>query len=437
MDEHKVPARQMLQVIQLLHKNQTLHRQDLSKHAEVMSRHEDHMTAHERQISDWDQTSEHLKSLTQGEQGQPGENGRPGKDGETPDIEEFVNAVLPRIRIPKDGNPGKKGEDAKFDEGKLLASLIKKIQDEQLLDLSHIKGAQSFIKNGVKYKIEELMHGGGTSATAAAWMPPERPVGAIDGSNTQYTISYIPVSYSGDLGVDGQEYWEGRNWTISGNVITFITPLDSSQGSEFYFHGQYLSAAPASSTGIETPVGTVNGVNTLFAASNTPSYIIVDGFPRFSGFGYTYSAGVITVDPLAPPTSFIRSIYNTSTSITEIPVGALGQNTFTVSTTPKYIVIDGRAYVSGFGYTYSSGTITVDALVIPQFYIRSVFDVGSGGVETPVGALFQNTFTVSNTPKYEIVDSSIWFAGFGYSYSAPTVSVDPLVTPQEFIRNIY
>ena len=65
----------------------------------------------------------------------------------------------------------------------------------------------------------------------------------------------------------------------------------------------------ASSVSIETPTGTVNGVNTSFDVTNTPRFIIVDGFVRFSGLGYTYSAPTISVDPLAPPVDYIRSVF--------------------------------------------------------------------------------------------------------------------------------
>ncbi len=282
-----------------------------------------------------------------------------------------------------------------------------------------------------------------STVTVPPWMPPETPVGAINGSNVTYTLSYIPVNYSGFLYVNGQYYNEGTDWTITSNIITMLTPIDASlSGFPFFFKGQYFDVAPPGPPGsvqIETPAGTVDGSNGTFTVSNAPTYLIIDGFVRFSGFGYTYSSGTITVDPLSPVTIFIRSVYTTSSSFVETPSGTVnGSNlTFTVSNTPVYVIIDGQTYINGFGYTYSAGTITVDALVPPTTYIRSVYSVGTGGVEIPIGALSQNTFTVSNTPKYTIIDNMIWFSTFGYTYLAPTITVDGLVTPQSFIRNIY
>lgn len=62
-------------------------------------------------------------------------------------------------------------------------------------------------------------------------------------------------------------------------------------------------------TSIETPTGTINGVNTSFTVSNEPKYIIVDGVSKFSTLHYTYLAGTITITDGAPPTQFIRSVY--------------------------------------------------------------------------------------------------------------------------------
>ena len=64
-----------------------------------------------------------------------------------------------------------------------------------------------------------------------------------------------------------------------------------------------------SGLGSETPTGDVDGSNNSYTVLNEPLFIIVDGSARVPGFGYTYSGGVITVDVLAPPVSFIRSMY--------------------------------------------------------------------------------------------------------------------------------
>lgn len=59
----------------------------------------------------------------------------------------------------------------------------------------------------------------------------------------------------------------------------------------------------------------------------------------------------------------------------EIPTGAVdGVNTtFTVLNTPQYIVVDGIVRRSTKGYTYSAGTITVDPLTPPVYDIFSFY----------------------------------------------------------------
>lgn len=55
----------------------------------------------------------------------------------------------------------------------------------------------------------------------------------------------------------------------------------------------------------------------------------------------------------------------------EIPSGSLGQNSFTVTEEPAYVVADGITYFDGAGYAYSGGTITMNSDV--QFFIRSFY----------------------------------------------------------------
>lgn len=56
----------------------------------------------------------------------------------------------------------------------------------------------------------------------------------------------------------------------------------------------------------ETPVGAVNGVNTVFTVTEEPVFVVSDAGTFLDGAGYTYSALSITMD--TPPASFIRSL---------------------------------------------------------------------------------------------------------------------------------
>lgn len=59
--------------------------------------------------------------------------------------------------------------------------------------------------------------------------------------------------------------------------------------------------------GIQTPIGTVNGINTTFTTLSRPTYIIADGITYFENSGYTISGNVITMT--SPPASYIRTFH--------------------------------------------------------------------------------------------------------------------------------
>ncbi len=60
----------------------------------------------------------------------------------------------------------------------------------------------------------------------------------------------------------------------------------------------------------ETPAGTVNGVNTTFTVANEPVLLFTDGIQRISPTDYTYSLGTIEMNALIPPVQSIISYYN-------------------------------------------------------------------------------------------------------------------------------
>lgn len=74
-------------------------------------------------------------------------------------------------------------------------------------------------------------------------------------------------------------------------------------------NGKKVISATGATILSEIPVGAVNASNTSYTVAHTPLFIIVDGMFRVSGQGYTYAAGTITVDPLEAPAQFIRSYY--------------------------------------------------------------------------------------------------------------------------------
>ena len=72
--------------------------------------------------------------------------------------------------------------------------------------------------------------------------------------------------------------------------------------------GNYILTAGAG-VNVETPSGTIDGVNTAFTVANEPKYVVVNTLTYFSGGGYTYASGTITFDIPPATGSVIRSIY--------------------------------------------------------------------------------------------------------------------------------
>lgn len=71
-----------------------------------------------------------------------------------------------------------------------------------------------------------------------------------------------------------------------------------------------ITGGGSGSTAVETPTGTVNGVNTSFTVANTPLYLIIDGISRFETIHYTLSGLNITLLADNQPTQYIRSVYS-------------------------------------------------------------------------------------------------------------------------------
>lgn len=70
------------------------------------------------------------------------------------------------------------------------------------------------------------------------------------------------------------------------------------------------SSSTGSTLSTEVPVGVIDGSNNIFTVTHTPVFVMIDGNTRVEGYGYTYAAPTITVDPLLAPTQAIISFYN-------------------------------------------------------------------------------------------------------------------------------
>lgn len=69
-----------------------------------------------------------------------------------------------------------------------------------------------------------------------------------------------------------------------------------------------ITITPGSgSVTVETPSGAIDETNVTFTVTSTPKWVVSDGVTYFDGAGYTLSGLTLTMD--IAPTGFIRSIY--------------------------------------------------------------------------------------------------------------------------------
>lgn len=156
------------------------------------------------------------------------------------------------------------------------------------------------------------------------------------------------------------------NGTSSGSV-SVIKQLIAGTG--VTIDNSNISYPVISSTGggagytVETPSGLVNNSNVTFTVTKAPDFIVIDGAVYFENAGFTLSGLTMTV--VVQPAGYIRA-FSKDTSITTndwlIPVEPVDGNTFTFTVTkiPTDVVSDGTMLFDGYGYSYSSGQITLD-----------------------------------------------------------------------------
>lgn len=225
LNDAKIPQRVHLKVIEALTKRIEEHDAFSREYQEDSKRHQQILGHHERQIQNWNEVARHLTSIDklQGEKGEQGERGEPGMDAETPDLDQLVSVILGKIPAPKDG---KHGKDAVVDENAIVEQLISRLKKDKPLDISHIRNAQTFIKDGIRYKVEELMKGGGNSTGVSFTVM--MPTGTVNGFNTSFTFTTAPSVIVLDNGnamnkisADGTVNWTGTTSVVLSQAPNF------------------------------------------------------------------------------------------------------------------------------------------------------------------------------------------------------------------------
>lgn len=225
LDEGKVPQREHIKVLTALANRTAAHNKDVQEYRDIISRNEFILDSYKREVERL-HTLPHIKGET-GAAGRDADENRiiarvltqlpVVENGRDADEDKIFRAVL--ANLPKFKN-GVDGKDAVVDEEKLIHRLISRLQSEKLLDISHIKNAQSFIKNGIRYNIEELMHGGGSSSGSTT---PLIPTGTVNSTNAVFGVTARPSSVVSD----GITYFDGAGYSYSSLSITLDIPPSS------------------------------------------------------------------------------------------------------------------------------------------------------------------------------------------------------------------
>lgn len=219
-----VPALMLIKVIKHYHDAITAHKRDMDVNQAILRTQKKEREAHKQQLLEYDGQVRRLSTLPH-LKGEKGDMGASGRDGQDADEEHIARAILARIPKPADGHHGidgrhgMDGKDATFDEEAFSRRFLAKIKKEQLIDLDHIKGARGFIKDGVKYRFEELMHGGGGKGGSSGTQVYNE---IVAGSGTTFTLAFTPTAGTVVVYGNGQRLTPGagNDYTISGSVIT-------------------------------------------------------------------------------------------------------------------------------------------------------------------------------------------------------------------------
>ena len=204
MDEAKVPMKIHLEVVKQLQTAIQNHKKDIEKW-------DNYLKTHPIQKGDKGEKGDSIK-------GEPGESikGDKGEPGKT--VKQIVKEIRVEQPIVTEKIIKETTKTEKIDEDKIIEDLLEKLKKEQILDLTHIKGAQTFIKDGIKYRVEELMHGGSKSSGGTGYTV-ETPSGTIDGTNVTFTVTAVPVYIISD----GATYFANNGYTISGLTLTLTS----------------------------------------------------------------------------------------------------------------------------------------------------------------------------------------------------------------------
>ena len=175
----------------------------------------------------------------------------------------------------------------------------------KVLDVVSNGGITYINISGINGDIADTNHwlptGGASGSGSSTIIPGTNKVvkeiltGAVDGSNTVFSLSNTPVTGTECIFKNGLLQMVTADYTIAGAVVTMATaPLTGN-----VIAGSYDVASTTQKATREVPSGTINGTNAAFTLAHTPltgsEEVFLNGQLKFSGVDYNISGANITM----------------------------------------------------------------------------------------------------------------------------------------------
>lgn len=239
-----------------------------------------------------------------------GKRGQKGDKGDIPSVEELEAIILPLIPDPIPGEKGKDGKSISVEEVlPIIQSLIPEIKDgktptkAELTDIvkSLLPEQKETETDTPKEIIEKINKSRGEKIKKSK-------IEGFDDIESQARSANNKIQKYLLMGGSTLVKLQANGVPLGDfSTLNFINGTVTNSGGT----ANYTSTGGGGgNVALETPVGTVNGVNTTFTVANAPIYVLVDGVAKFLTINYTYSAPTVTITDGAPPTQTIYSLHN-------------------------------------------------------------------------------------------------------------------------------
>jgi hypothetical protein len=148
----------------------------------------------------------------------------------------------------------------------------------------------------------------GSTTPYPVFVDGDLPSGSINGFNTVFTLSQTPSpSTSLSLYRNGMMQRQGVDYSVAANTVTFVPGATPQTGDILTaFYRAPGSGSVAQFADAETPLGTIDGINTIFSLTSTPNpaaslQLFKNGALQRLGIDYTLSANTFNFTSAMTP----------------------------------------------------------------------------------------------------------------------------------------